>query len=160
MPIFQEALKSKSYSVLGKTLVAIYYIDKASAIKLSKELPNDVRKIIATPLTRIFIEENDDTELEFIAKNVLSGMFANGNNRIQELYKRAFEKIAKSNNTKAIENLVADIIAKGIQFKQFNFDKTAINLLQQMVNFQRNSGVVNRNKHIQIIRTGITQLVN
>lgn len=160
MPIFQESLKSKSYSVLGKTLVAIYYIDKASAIKLSKELPNDVRKIIATPLTRIFIEENDDTELEFIAKNVLSGMFANGNNRIQELYKRAFEKIAKSNNTKAIENLVADIIAKGIQFKQFNFDKTAINLLQQMVNFQRNSGVVNRNKHIQIIRTGITQLVN
>lgn len=160
MPIFQEALKSKSYSVLGKTLVAIYYIDKASAIKLSKELPNDVRKIIATPLTRIFIEENDDTELEFIAKNVLSGMFVNGNTRIQELYKRAFEKIAKSNNARAIQNLVDDLIAKGIQFKQFNFDKTAINLMQQMVNFQKNSGVSNRNKHIQIIRIGLAQLVN
>ncbi|MDG1527714.1 MAG: M1 family metallopeptidase [Polaribacter sp.] len=160
MPIFQEALKSKSYSVLGKTLVAVYYIDKAQAIRISKNLPNDVRKIIATPLTRIFIEENDDSELEFIAQNVLSGMFSNGNNQIQELYKRAFEKIAKSNNAKAIQNLVDDLIDKGIQFKQFNFDKTAVNLLQQMVNFQKNSGVSNRNKHIQIIRTGLTQLVN
>ena len=159
LAIFQNALKSKSYSVLGKTLVAIYYIDKALAIKLSKELPNDVRKIIATPLTRIFIEENDETELEFIAQNVLSGMFLNNDVRIQSLYKRAYEKIAKSNNTKAIENLVNDIIAKGIQFKQFNFDKTAVNLLQQMVNFQRDSEVSNRNKHIQIIRTGMTQLV-
>ena len=159
LPIFQEALKSKSYSVLGKTLVAVYYIDKALAIKLSKELPDDVRKIIATPLTRIFIEENDDTELEFIAKNVLSGMFLNSDTRIQDLYKRAYEKIAKSNNTNAIQNLVDDIIAKGIQFKQFNFDKTAINLLQQMVNFQKDSEVSNRNKHIQIIRTGMTQLV-
>ncbi|MDG1811984.1 MAG: M1 family metallopeptidase [Polaribacter sp.] len=160
MPIFQEALKSKSYSVLGKTLVAIYYIDKTQAIEISKKLPNDVRKIIATPLTRIFIQENNDSELEFIAQNVLSGMFMTGNNQTQELYKVAFEKIAKSNNAKAIENLVKDLIAKGIQFKQFNFDKTAINLMQQMVNFQKNSNVPNKNRHIQIIRTGIAQLVN
>ncbi|WKD86685.1 Aminopeptidase N [Polaribacter huanghezhanensis] len=160
LPLFEEALKSKSYSVLGKTLVAIYYIDKAAAIKLSKELPNDVRKIIATPLTRIFIEENDETELEFIAQNVLSGMFLNNDNRVQGLYKRAYDKISKSNSTKAIQNLVDDIVAKGIQFKQFNFDKTAINLLQQMVETQKNSGVSNRNKHILIIRTGLAKLVN
>lgn len=160
LPLFQEALKSKSYSVLGKTLVAIYYIDKAFAIKLSKEVPNNVRKIIATPLTRIFIEENDETELEFIAQNVLAGMYLNNDARIQSLYKRAYEKIAKSNNTLAIQNLVDDLIAKGIQFKQFNFDKTAINLLQQMVNFQKESEVPDRNKHIQIIRTGMAQLIN
>jgi aminopeptidase N len=160
LPLFEEALKSKSYSVLGKSLVAIYYIDKTAAIKLSKELPNDVRKIIATPLTRIFIEENDEAELEFIAQNVLSGMFLNSDNRVQELYKRAYDKISKSNSTKAIQNLVDDIVAKGIQFKQFNFDKTAINLLQQMVETQKNSGVSDRNKHILIIRTGLAKLVN
>tara|TARA_R110001592_G_scaffold363367_1_gene685281 strand:- start:7601 stop:10054 length:2454 start_codon:yes stop_codon:yes gene_type:complete len=160
LPLFKEALKSKSYSVLGKSLVAIYYIDKPLAIKLSKELPIDVRKIIATPLTMIFIEENDETELEFIAQNVLSGMYLNSDTRIQALYKRAYEKIAKSNNTKAIQNLVDDIIAKGIQFKKFNFDKTAVSLLLQMVDFQKNSGVSNRNKNIQVIRTGMTQLVD
>lgn len=160
LPLFQESLKSKSYSVLGKTLVAIYYIDKPAAIKLSKELPDNVRKIIATPLTRIFIEENDDTELEFIAKNVLSGMFLNDDKRTQALYNQAYEKISKSNNTKAIQNLVNDMVAKGIQFKEFNFDKTSVNLMRQMVEFQKASGVSNRNNHIQIIRTGMAQLLN
>lgn len=160
LPIFQESLKSKSYSVLGKTLVAIYYVDQTTALKLSKELPNEVRKIIATPLTRIFIEANDDSELEFIAKNVLSGMFLTNNKRIQSLYNLAFEKIAKSSNTKAIQNVVNDIVAKGKQYKQFNFDKTAVNLLQKMVELQKVNEVNNRNKHIAIIRTGMSQLVN
>ena len=160
IPIFQESLKSKSYSVLGKTLVAIYYVDKNTAIKLSKELPNEIRKIIATPLTRIFIEANDDSELEFIAKNVLSGMFLTNDNRTKNLYNLAFEKIAKSNNTKAIQNVVTDLVAKGKQFKQFNFDKTAVNLLARMVELQKSNEVADRNKHIAIIRTGMTQLVN
>ena len=160
LPIFKESLKSKSYSVLGKTLVAVYYVDKQAAIKLSKELPNEVRKIIATPLTRIFIEANDDSELEFIAKNVLSGMFLTNDNRTKNLYNLAFEKIAKSNNTRAIQNVVADLVAKGKQFKKFNFDKTAVSLLTRMVEYQKSNEVKERNKHIAIIRTGMAQLVN
>jgi len=160
LPIFTEALKSKSYSVLGKTLVAIYYVDKNKAVQLSKELPDEVRKIIATPLTRIFIEENDETELAFIAKNVLSGMFLINDNRTKSLYNKAYEKIAKSNSTQAIQNLIEDMVVKGKQFKQFNFDKTAINLMRQMVQFQKESKVSNRLKHIEIIRTGMAQLIN
>jgi len=160
LPVFQESLKSKSYSVLGKTLVAIYYVDKTAALKLSKELPNEVRKIIATPLTRIFIEANDESELEFIAKNVLTGMFLINDNSTKNLYNLAFEKIAKSNNIKAIQNLVTDLVAKGKQFKKFNFDKTAVNLLTRMVELQKKNEVKGRNKHIAIIRTGMTQLVN
>jgi aminopeptidase N len=160
LPIFQESLKSKSYSVLGKTLVAVYYVDKNAAIKLSKELPNEVRKIIASPLTRIFIEANDDSELEFIAKNVLSGMFLTNDNKTKNLYNLAFEKIAKSNNTIAIQNVVTDLVAKGKQFKKFNFDKTAVNLLNRMVELQKINEVAKRAKHIDIIRIGMTQLVN
>jgi len=158
-PIFNKALKSKSYSVLGKALVATYYINKETAIKLSKELPFEVRKIIATPLTRIFIEEKDDTELVFIAKNVLSGMFLNNDPRTQALYKRAYEKISKSNNTQAIKNLVEDMVVKGTQFKQYNFDKTAINLMRQMVQFQKEGTANQKRKHIEIIRTGMAQLI-
>ena len=31
-PIFSKALESKSYSVLGKALVSMYYVDKQMAI--------------------------------------------------------------------------------------------------------------------------------
>ncbi|NVK52101.1 MAG: M1 family metallopeptidase [Flavobacteriaceae bacterium] len=160
LPIFKEALKSKSYSVLGKALVAVYYVDKASAIKLSKELPDDVRKILATPLTTIFIEENDDAEFEFIAKNVLSGMFLTNDKKTQAIYNKAFEKIAASNNTLAIQNLIDDIVAKGKQYKQYNFDKTAINLMRQMIQLQKKSAVAKKENHIQMIRLGMTKLLN
>ena len=129
--VFEKGLQSKSYSVLGKSLVGMYYIDKNLAIQKSKTLPLEVKKIIATPLTRIYLEENDHEELSFIASNVMAGMFLSQNKKIQSLYKKAFDKISKSDNTEAIENLSNDIVAKGIQYKQYNFDQVGVNLLRQ-----------------------------
>jgi len=157
-PIFDKALQSESYNVLGKALVGMYYIDKALAIQKSKELPLEVKNIIATPLTRIYIEEKDESEMVFIARNVLSGMFLNNNPKIQEIYKKAYEQIATSNNTEAIQNLVDDVVAKGNQYRQYNFDKVGINLLRQMVQKQRDADKPNELKNIEIIRTGIARL--
>ena len=157
-PIFEKALNSKSYNTIGKALVAMYYVDKAFAIRKSKELPLEVKNIIATPLTRIYIEEKDDSEMVFVANNVLSGMF-NTNPKIQAIYQKAYEEIATSNNTEAIQNLVSDMIAKGVQFRQFNFDKVAINLLRQMVQKQKTANKSNKTKNIEVIKTGIAKLV-
>ena len=63
-----------------------------------------------------------------------------------------------SNNTEAIENLVKDVVAKGNQYKQFNFDKVGINLLRQMVQKQKAAEKPNKLKNIEVIRTGIAQL--
>ena len=158
-PMFEKAFQSESYSVLGKALVAMYYIDKEYAIKKSKEQPIEVKKIIATPLTRIYIEEEDESEMAFIAQNVLSGMFLNNNPKIQAIYQKAYEKIATSNHTEAIKNLVDDVVAKGNQYRQFNFDKVGINLLRQMVQKQKDANTNNKEKNIEIIRTGIARLV-
>ncbi|MGG8495148.1 M1 family aminopeptidase [Tenacibaculum sp. TC6] len=158
-PVFEKGLQSKSYAVLGKSLVGMYYVDKQQAVQKSKTLPLEVKKIIATPLTRIYLEENDDDELNFIASNVMSGMFLSQNKQIQTLYKKAYDKIAKSNNSKAINNLVDDIVAKGLQYKQYNFDKVGINMLRDMVQLQKNANVPNEHQNIEIIKTGIAKLL-
>ena len=158
-PIFEKALSSESFSVIGKALVGMYYIDKEFAIKKSKELPLEVKNIIATPLTRIYIEEKDESEMAFIANNVLAGMYLNNNPKIQEIYKKAYEQIAKSNNTEAIQNLVDDFVVKGNSYRQFNFDQVGINLLRQMVQKQKTANLSNKLKNIEIIRTGIAQLI-
>ena len=124
--IFEKGLQSKSYSVLGKALVSMYYIDKQIEIAKSKEFPDEIRKILATPLTRIFIEEKDDSELPFIAKSVVSGMFLSGDDATKVLFQKAFKQISESNNTLAIQNVVDDMILKGNQYKSFNFDKVAL----------------------------------
>lgn len=158
-PIFEKAMQSKSYSVLGKGLVAMYYIDKNAAITKSKQIPNAIRKIIATPLTRIYVESKDESELTFIANNVVSGMFLNGDKKIQALYKKAYDQISKSNSSEAIQNLVNDIVAKGKQYKQYNFDKVGVNLLRQMVQSQKKANQSNEQKNIAIIELGVAKLL-
>lgn len=157
--VFEKGLQSKSYAVLGKSLVGMYYIDKTLAITKSKTLPNAVKKIIATPLTRIYLEENDDDELVFIAGNVMSGMYLSQNRKIQSLYKKAYNKIAKSNNTAAIKNLADDIVSKGIQYKQYNFDKVGVNLLRQVVDKQKKANLSNKISNIEIAKVAMAKLL-
>ncbi len=157
--IFEKALQSKSYSVLGKALVAMYYVNKQLAIAKSKTLPDEVRKILATPLTRIFIEEKDQNELPFIAKSVLSGMFLSNDDASKNIYQKAFTLISESNNTEAIQNLVDDMVVKGNQFKSFNFDKVVINLMRRMVQDQKTKNLTNKVRNIAIIKEAMAKLL-
>ena len=157
--IFIRALESESYSVLGKALVAIYYIDNQFAIDKSKKLPDEVRKILATPLTRIYIEEKDEKEMPFIAKNILAGMFLTGDDATKALYQKAFKQISESNNTQAIQNLVDDMVVKGNQYKSFNFDKVAINLMRSMVQDQKSKNLSHKNRNIELIKEAMAKLL-
>ncbi|MCI2228491.1 M1 family metallopeptidase [Polaribacter sp. MSW13] len=158
-PIFEKALQSKSYSVLGKALVAMYYVDKQLAITKSKQLPDEVRQILATPLTRIFIEENDEKELPFIAKNVVSGLFLSNDDAIKVLYQKALKQISISENSEAIQNLVDDMVVKGNQYKQFNFDKVVINLMRTMIQDQKKQNTSNRDRNTEIIKEAMAKLL-
>lgn len=157
--VFLQALESKSYAVLGKALVSMYYIDKPTAIAKSKQLPDEVRQILATPLTRIFIEENDESELPFVAKNVLSGMFLTGDDITKTLFQKAFKIISESNNSEAIQNLVNDMVDKGKQYQQFNFDKVVINLMRTMIQDQQRLNKSNNDKNVAIIKTAMAKLL-
>jgi aminopeptidase N len=158
-PIFLKALESNSYSVLGKALVSMYYVDKPTAIAKSKQLPDEVRQILATPLTRIFIEENDESELPFVAKNVLSGMFLTGDDATKNLFQKAFKQITESNNTEAIQNVVDDMVVKGKQYQQFSFDKVVINLMRTMIQEQQRLNKSNSEKNVAIIKTAMAKLL-
>ena len=157
--IFIKGLNSKSYAVVGKALVAMYYVDKGLAIKKSKALPDEVREILTTPLTKIFIESNDETELPFIAKSVVSGMYLSGNGPTKILYEKAFSRISKSNNMKAIQNLVEDMVVKGNQYKKFSFDKVAINLMRTIIKDQQKSTNSNRKRNVAIVKEAMMGLL-
>ena len=158
-PIFVKALESKSYSVLGKALVAMYYVDKQLAIQKSATLPDEVRQILATPLTRIFIEENNTGELPFIAKSVLSGMYLTGDDSTKAIYQKAFKLISESNNSVAIQNLVDDMVVKGKQFKGFNFDKVVINLMRRMIQTQEQKNTSNKIRNTAIVKEAMAKLL-
>ena len=157
--VYKKALQSESNAMLGNALVAIYYVDKQAAIQKSKELPDAARQSLATPLTRIFIEEKDESELPFIAKNTLSGMFLTGNQKTKAVYQKAFDMISESNNSEAIQNLVDDMVSKGIQYKSFNFDKVVINLMRKMIQMQEDKKLSNMAKNVAIIKEGMAKVI-
>jgi aminopeptidase N len=137
----------------------MYYINKNLAIKKSKELPDEVKGILATPLTKIFVEEKDEEELPFIAKNVIAGMYLSNNDDLKETFEKAFNMIIVSNNSLAIENLTRDMVEKGKQFKQFNFDKVVIGLLRKMVQEQKKAKKPNEIRNIAIIQDAMEKLL-
>ena len=158
-PIFEKGFSSPSYAVIGKSLVAMYYINKPLAIEKSKALPDEVKQIIATPLTRIYLEENDESQLTFIAGNVISGMYLSGDKNTQALYKKAYDKIASSNDMQAIQNLVSDIVEKGKKYQQYGFDKVGVDLMRQMVQQQKKVNASNEIKNIAIIQEAMERLL-
>jgi aminopeptidase N len=157
--VFLKAFDSESYSVLGKALVGMYYIDKDLAIKKSKGLPDEIKGILATPLTKIFVEEKDKEELPFIAKNVITGMYLSNNDDIKTTYEKAFEMIIKSNNPLAIENLTRDMVEKGKQYKQFNFDKVIIGLMRKIIQEQKKANPPNKIRNIAIVQDALEKLL-
>lgn len=157
--IFQKGLESESYAILGESLVSMYYVDKTLAIEKSKSLSDALKQSIAIPLTRIYLEENDDDELAFIAGNVMSGMYLSQDKNTQLLYKKAYDKIAKSNNIEAVRNLAEDIVSKGRQYKQYSFDKVGINLLRQVIQRQKNEKGSNKEKNIETVKIAMAKLL-
>jgi aminopeptidase N len=137
----------------------MYYIDKDLAIKKSKGLPDEIKGILATPLTKIFVEEKDEEELPFIAKNVITGMYLSNNDDIKTTYEKAFEMIIKSNNPLAIENLTRDMVEKGKQYKQFNFDKVIIGLMRKIIQEQKKANPPNKIRNIAIVQDALEKLL-
>ena len=105
------------------------------------------------------IEKKDESELPFIAKSVISGMFLANDDSIKALYQKAFKQISESNNTEAIQNVTEDMIVKGNQYKGFNFDKVMINLMRNMVNDQKKVNKTNKERNIVIIKTAMAKLL-
>lgn len=158
-PMFEAGMKNESFSIISSSLTSLHQIDKAAAVNEILKLNSETKDYLADAVTTIFIREKDKTQLPFIAKHVLKGMFLNQDERKQQLYGEAFKWISESDNLEAISNLTNDFVKLGSQYKKYNFDKMAINMLNQMVSLQQQSKNSNKQELVLILRTGISKLL-
>ena len=158
-PLFERGMNNESFAVIGSSLTSLYQIDKSSALNKLNSLTIDTKESLSDAITTIYISENDKTNLPFIAKHVLNGMFLTQNPRTQQLYGEAFKWIAESDNKEAISNLTDDFVKLGLQYKKYNFDQMAINMLNQMVQLQLLSTNTNKQELILILKTGMSKLI-
>ena len=159
LPAFRSGVEEESYAVVGASLVSMYQLDKPGAVEVINSFDKSLKQGLADAVTRIYIAEKDDSQLPFIADNVLNGMFLTQDTNTQALYAEAFKWIAESDNEKAIRNVTEQFVKLGKQYKQFGFDKMAVNLMSQMVQLQAQSMHANKNELSLIIKTAMAELI-
>lgn len=157
--IFENALNSESFAMTKSALVSLYQIDKTAALNKLKTLNKDTKDNLASAITTIYINENDTTNLPFIASHVLSGMFNTSDKQVQNLYGQGYRMVIQSNNVEAITNLTNRFVILGKRYKKFKFDKMAVNMMNQIVNVQMQSKNTNKDAIILAVRKGIAQLL-
>lgn len=158
-PLFERGMNSESYAMIGNSLTSLYQIDKSSALNKMSTLDKSVKENLAESITTIYINEKDKTKLPFIARHVLKGMFLTQNQKTQQLYEQAFKWIVESDNKEAISNLTDSFVKLGLKYKRFNFDKMAVNMLNQAVKAQQQSDNSNKDELILILKTGMAKLI-
>ena len=158
-PLFERGMNSESYAIIGSSLISLYQIDKQTAVTKVTTLNDDTKEHLADAITNIYIGEKDKTKLPFIAKHVLKGMFLTQNKQTQQLYSEAFKWISESDNKEAITNLTNDFVELGLQYKKYNFDKMAINMINQLVKTQQQSSNSNKEELILILKIGMSKLI-
>lgn len=158
-PLFERGLESESYAITGSSLTSLYQIDKESTLNKINTLNETIKESLADAITSIYIQEKDKSNLPFIANHVLNGMFLTENTRTQQLYSEAFKWIAESDNKEAITNLTNNFVELGLKYKKYNFDKMAVNMLNQMVYMQQQSTNINKNELILILKIGMSKLI-
>ncbi|MBL4745698.1 MAG: M1 family metallopeptidase [Flavobacteriaceae bacterium] len=158
-PVFKRGIDGVSFAVTGKSLVALYRIDKEAALLKVNSLGEKQQSELASPLTNMYIMAQDKSKLSFIANYVLEGMFLNQDPEIQAKYGEAFRWIAESDNAIAIQIVTDKFIEYGHTYKQYNFDKLAINMLNRMVQIQEERNNIQKTKLIKIIKLGLSKLL-
>jgi aminopeptidase N len=160
-PVFKRGMNSQSYAVKGNATLALFEIDKQETLSIIKTFDKDTKKDLATILTRIYIIENDESEMPYIAKNLLSTMFSSNFSRYQkEAFDKTFNWIASSNNTFAIKNLVSDLVDKGKRFKKQGVNQLSLSLLRKILELQDQTKNENKIDISILTKKGIAQLID
>lgn len=158
IPLFQRGVNSTSYSVISNSIIGLYELDNLLALNSLNSLSNEVKQDLATLLVQIYIKEKDESQMAFIAKNLMSLAFTNDANH-QELFRKSFEWIGSSNNLQATSNLINDFVSNGIRYKSYGIDQISTMLLKNMLMLQQNSNNTNKETIVKNIKIGLSKLL-
>jgi len=159
LTLFNKALKSKSSSVKVSALKALYKIDKASALAYANSIDDELdRESLKSALIPVYIMDKTETQIAFVAKNLISGMFFTEDTDTRNMYKEGFQWVSISANEEATQNLVDSFVKMGNQYKQYGADKMAIQVLEQVIAAKNESNAPNKEVLVKIVQDGLVKL--
>jgi len=157
--LYKKALESKSSSVKGGALKALYKVDKEAALTFANAIANDEeRESLKDALIPVYILDKTASQMAFVADNLIAGMFFTDDKVIRNTYKEGFQWVATSSNEEATQNLVDSFVQMGNQYKQYGADKVAVQVLQQVLATKNELNSPNKEALVKIVQDGLVEL--
>lgn len=157
--LYKRSLLSNSSGVKGSALKALYKVDKAAALDFAASLDNKMDKeSLKGAIIPIYILDKTESEISFVAENLIEGMFFTDDRDKANIYKEGFQWVAASDNEEATQKLVDSLVQLGEQFKAYGADKIAIQVLQQIMEAKTSSTYTNKDALIGVVQEGLDKL--
>lgn len=156
--LFNKALESKSSSVKGNALKALYKLDKSAALAFANAISETEKESLKDALIPVYILDKTEAQISFVADNLIAGMFFTEDKAMRNIYKEGFQWVAVSSNEEATQNLVNTFVQMGNQYKQYGADKMAIQVLQQVLAAKKELSSANKDILIKIVQDGLLKL--
>ena len=159
LPLYKQAMESKSFSVKGAALEALYGLDKNAAMEeLKKYSDPETQEYMKDALVPIYIMAKDESQMPFVADNLIAGMFFTADTKTQGVYKEGFQWVVNSTNVEATQNLVDNFVEVGNRYKQYGADKMATQVLNQILGVKQASAAPNKDQMIKIVEEGLSKI--
>jgi aminopeptidase N len=157
--LYEEAIKSKSFAIRKVALDVIYKFNKPKAMEIASAITDKFEKeSMKDALIAIYLDSNDKSQYNFIAKNVLKGMFFSKDTEKQLLYQKAFQTIATNDDLESTTTMVNDFVSAGLKYKQYGVDKMVAQMLQQVLMMKNGVTTTNKQAMIDVVKKGIEKL--
>lgn len=157
--LYLKGLESESSAVKGSSLTSLYWEDKEAALAYAGSITDEMEKeSLKEALIPVFIMDKTESEMPFVADNIIAGMFFTQDKEKADTYKDGFQWIAASSNEEATQNLVDSFVQVGNQYKQYGADKMATQVLQQVLSLKTESDYDNKETLVKIVQDGINRI--
>ncbi len=157
--MYSQLLQSESNSVKVSALKALYKVDKEAALTYAGSIDNKKDKeSLKDALIPVYILDRMESQMPFVADNLIAGMFFTEDKATQNMYKEGFQWVSASANEEATQNLVDSFVQMGKQYKQYGADKMATQVLQQVMAAKNELNPPNRDVLVKIIQDGLKKL--
>ena len=135
--LYKDGLSSNSNAIKVSSLQALYAVDKVAAMEYAASVNDElIKKSLKDALIPVYIMDQTESEIPFVAGNLMEGMFFTEDRDKQNTYKEGFQWVAASSNEEATQNLV----------------------LQQVLEVKSQSAYENKDALSKIVQDGITKL--
>ena len=156
--VYENAFKSKSIAIKKVALRIMNRLDENKAYQIAKSITDKSEKeSMKDALIAIYLKQEDKSQYNFIAKNILKGMFFSKDPKIQGIYQWAFQTIASSDDLQATTTMVNDFVKAGLKYKQYGVDKMVKQMLQQVLIQKQGLSASNKQTLIDVVKEGLAK---